>query len=186
MVYTSNPHNQQSLRTRRFKGYLQFQETGNTGSDQYYRLKERQNLTVNFGFLRSEHYSDDGVKVLDPNGYRHTFSVTLKMTSDMFASAYGAGQTASNTLSYWIYKSAANGTNIDDLNPVELVFIATFEALAGPSGSTTQKYIHWKFVLDPQTFSLGFNVNSGTDEVTIGGEVISIQEIKRSATKSPT
>jgi hypothetical protein len=186
MSYVSNPHNQQSLRTRRFKGYLQFQETGNTSSNNYYRLKERQNLTVNFNFLRSEHYSDDGVKVLDPNGYRHTFSVTLKMTSDMFASAYGTGQSASNTLSYWIYKSAANGTNIADLNPVEIIFIATYEALSGPSGFTTQKYIHWKFVLDPQTFSFSTNVNSGTDEVTISGEVISIQEIKRSATNTPT
>lgn len=188
MVYSTTDKNTQSTRSRRFKGYLQFQDVASDSSvstNAYYRMKERQNLTVNFRFLRDGHYSDDGVKVLDPNGYEHTFSVTIKLTADMMDSVY-SNSSDKNTLSYWIYKSAANGVNIGDLDPVQIVFVTTMEALTGPSGSTTSKYLHWKFILDPQTYQFGFNENSGTDEVTIGGEVISIQDVKRSTTKTPT
>ena len=79
----------------------------------YYRLKERQGVSITFNFLREPHYSDAGVKANDPSGYNHTFNMRLKVTADLFDDTWqntdpSTSDQAWQTLSYWIAKSNAN------------------------------------------------------------------------------
>jgi len=164
--------NLQGLRTEAFKGFVQFL-SGST----WYRLKERQNLRVTFNFLREGHYTDDGVKVNTSAGISHSFVLTLKITSDMFTTSFGSGYSGQQIVSEWVYQNTKN-------TPQSITFVTTLTALAGPSGASTEKYIHLKFVLDPSTFGpITFNPNGGTNEITISGEVLSITSLIRSATK---
>ena len=178
--------NLQNLRIRTFKGYVQFQspQASGTGNDTYYRFKERQSCTINFRFNYAEHYSDAGQKALDPAGYNHDFSITLKSTSDLFDDTWSSSDPSDNdmawqTPSYWIAKANAN-------EPLEIVFVATMEALSGPSGDATEKYIHMKFVLTPESFSGITYGTGGSQNVTIAGSVLSINYIKRTSSGTPT
>ena len=178
--------NEQSKRTRTFNGFVQFQspEPGSsTAALTYYRMKERQGLSVTFNFLREQHYSDAGAKAVDPAGYAHTFNMRLKVTSDLFDDTWSAedptaGDQAWQTLSYWIAKSNAN-------DPIQVIFVATMEALEGPDNNLTEKYIHMKFVLDPNTFGPITYGQGGTNEITVSGDVLSIESIKRSSSVTP-
>lgn len=163
--------NEQGQRTRTFKGFVQFQD----GSD-WYRLKERQSITINFNFIRENHYSDAGQKVVDPAGIAHNFTMRLKATADLFDDSFDGVSMDTKTLSYWIYKNTIN-------EPVEIVFVATLEALTGPSGSESEKYIHIKFTLDPSQYGPITYGTGGTNEITVSGDVLSISEAKRSSTQ---
>ena len=170
--------NLQSLRTRAFKGFVQFQDPDNASN--FLRLKERQTMNVTFAFSRDPHYNDAGKKVLDPSGHGHQFSTILKVTSDLLDDQYdkndpdtGAEQ---RTLSYWILKNEL-------YEPIEILFITTLEARDGPSGNTTEKFLQFKFTLDPQTFGpVTLGASGGTSDITVAGEVISISEIVRADT----
>lgn len=164
-------YNEQAQRTRSFKGFVQFQD----GSD-WYRVKERQAITINFNFIREQHYSDAGAKAVDPAGIGHNFSMRMKTTADLFDDSFDGSSMDTKTLSYWVYKNTIH-------EPVEIVFVATLEALTGPSGSTSEKYIHIKFTLDPSQFGPITYGSGGTNEITVSGDVLSISEMKRSSTQ---
>jgi len=175
--------NLQNLRTRTFKGFVQFQSPDSANSA-YYRFKERQSCTINFRFNYAEHYSDSGQKALDPAGYNHDFSLTVKTTSDLFDDTWSDSDPADNdmawqTPSYWIAKANAN-------EPLEIVFVATLEAMNEPTGETGEKYIHMKFVLLPESFSGITYGAGGSQNITIAGSVLSINYIKRTASATPT
>ena len=176
--------NVQDKRTRTFNGFVQFQspQPSGTGHDVYYRMKERQGLSISFNFLREQHYSDAGVKAVDPAGFAHTFNMRLKVTADLFDDAWSStnppnGDQAWQTLSYWIAKS-------DAYDPIQVVFVATMEALTGVTG-TTDKFIHMKFHLDPAQFGPIVYGTGGTNEISISGDVLSIESIKRTTTSTP-
>ena len=177
--------NLQSQRTRTFKGFVQFQspQPSGTGNDEYFRLKERQSCTINFRWQYAEHYSDAGQKALDPSGYNHDFTLTLKTTSDLFDDTWSSATPSDNdqawqTLSYWMARADAN-------DPIEVVFLCTMTALAGPtgSGSSETKYMHMKFVLQPEVFGNIVYGQGGSQNITVSGSVLSINYIKRSDTE---
>ena len=186
---TSYDFNVQGKRTRTFNGFVQFQSP-DPNNNNYYRMKERQGLSISFNFQRETHYSDAGKKVADPAGYSHTFNMRLKVTADLFDDTWltdteikGGTVPATNdqawqTISYWIARSNAN-------DPIEVVFVATMEALEGPAGDLTEKYIHMKFHLDPAQFGPIVYGTGGTNEISISGDVLSIESIKRTATSTP-
>jgi len=194
--------NLQNLRTRTFKGFVQFQspDGGNTA---YYRLKERQSVRIDFRFNYDTHYTDAGQKVLDPSGYNHTFAMDLKTTSDLFDDAWldsdaatagltstptvppttsgGTADMAWQSLSYWIARGNAN-------EPMEITFVATLKAMedpAGNSGATATKWIHMKFVLQPNSFGPITYGQGGSNEIGISGDILSIDYIKRTANETP-
>ncbi len=163
--------NKADYRTRVIKGFVQFQDLGSP--TQWWRLQEKQTLTTSFRFERAAHYSDNGRKFLDPSGYTHNFSITIKLTADMFENVTNSAPTAVNTISYWIYKNTIN-------DPIELVFVSTFEAVTAPTGS--EKYIHFKYKLDPSNFGpITHNNQTGVNEITINGEITEIVTATREA-----
>ena len=163
--------NLQNLRTRAFKGFVQFQDPDN--SSIFLRLKERQTMSVTFNFSREPHYDDAGIKVLDPSGHNHTFTTVLKVTSDLLDDQYdkndpdtGADQ---RTLSYWILKNEL-------FEPIQVIFVVTLEARDG-------QFLHFKYTLEPQTFGpITLGATGGTSNITVAGEVIAIEEIIKTST----
>lgn len=167
--------NLQDLRTRAFKGFVQFQDPDN--SSIFLRLKERQTMSVTFNFSREPHYDDAGIKVLDPSGHNHTFTTVLKVTSDLLDDQYDKNDPDTNadqkTLSYWILKNEL-------FEPIQVIFVVTLEARDG-------QFLHFKYTLEPQTFGpITLGATGGTSNITVAGEVIAIEEIiKTSSADSP-
>ena len=171
--------NLQNLRSRKFKGYLQFQDPDATSN--YLRLKELQNFDIGMNFNREAHYDDQGQKALDPAGYNHSFSCSIKTTADLFDTGFTwAGFGGSNTaptdkssLSYWIYKN-------QNFEPVELIFITTMETLGTDTHATTgNKYLHMKFTCDVNSFTPITRGGSALSETEISGEILKIEAVKR-------
>ncbi len=176
--------NLQGLRTRSFRGFVQFQNPDDPS--EYFRLKEKQTINLTFAFNREGHYSDQGLKVLDPTGHAHRFEMNLKVTSDLLDDQYestppfGTGTdpdtgAEKNTLSYWILKN-------EIYEPIEIVFVVTLEARTGPASDPTEKFLHFKFTLDPTNFGPITLPSGGTSNIAVSGEVISIETIVRTTT----
>ncbi len=167
-----NDFNLQGIRTRAFKGFVQFQNPDN--ASEFLRLKERQTMNVTFNFNREPHYDDAGIKVLDPAGHNHSFTTTLKVTSDLIDDQYdktdpdtGSDQ---KTLSYWILKNEL-------YEPIQVIFVVTLEARDG-------QFLHFKYTLDPTTFGpVTLGATGGTSNITVAGEVIAIEEIIRTSSE---
>jgi len=158
--------NLQGLRTRAFKGFVQFQDPDNPSV--FLRLKERQTMNVTFNFSRDPHYNDSGIKVLDPSGHGHQFSTVLKVTSDLLDTQYD-DNSDQKTLSFWIFRN-------EIYNPIQIIFVTTLEARDG-------QFLHFKYTLDPQTFGpVTLGASGGTSDITVAGEVISIEEIIKTST----
>lgn len=168
-----------SLRARRFKGFVQFQDPENSST--YLRLKERQNMTIAFSWNKQEHYSDDGTKVFDPNGFNHSFSITMKTSSDLFDTAYSTIDLTDNTtydgktLSYWIKKS-------QNYENVEIVFVATIEA----EGGNSDKFIHIKFTGEVESITpISLPTAGATSETVVSGQIKEITEVKKTTSVTP-
>lgn len=171
--------NKSDYRTQVVNGFVQFQDPDNTSN--YLRLKEKQTLSTTFNFGRVPHYNDAGRKVLDPSGYTHTFNMTLKLTADMFENVDNSAPTDKSTISYWIYKNTI-------YQPVELVFVTTLQALNEVTPAGGDKYVHFKFKLDPNVFGpITHNNTTGVNEISISGEVIEVVTVTReTANTAPT
>jgi|TARA_B110000438_G_scaffold30051_1_gene29192 hypothetical protein len=182
MVAPTN-FNEQIYRGKAFEGFVQFQiPDGST----WYRMKERQSMTLSMNYTRSAHYSDSGQKVVDPAGFSHSFSMDIKLTSDMFSNTawtYTGGVLDKNvsfssadkkTLSYWLYKNEIN-------QPIDMIFVTSFPTLTAPSPSTNDD-VNIKIHMDPNVFSTGLSASGGVPELNIKGDVLSITHAVRSTT----
>ena len=170
-MVTPTDFNLRNLRTRAFKGFIQFQEPDNPSV--FLRLKERQTMNVTFTFNREPHYDDAGIKVVDPAGHGHQFTTMLKLTTDLIDDEYNKtnpdATADQRTLSYWILKNEL-------YEPIQVIFVATLEARDG-------KFIHFKFTLDLQVFGpVTLGASGGTSNISVAGEVIRIEEIKKTST----
>jgi hypothetical protein len=172
--------NLQNLRSRKFKGYLQMQDPDATSN--YLRLKELQTFQIGFTFNREAHYDDQGQKALDPAGYQHSFSCSIKTTADMFDTGFtwlgfesgsNVAPSDKSSLSYWIYKN-------QNFEPVELIFITTMETLGSDAHATTgNKYLHMKFTCNANSFTPVTRGGSAISETEISGEITKIEAVKR-------
>ncbi len=163
--------NLRNLRTRAFKGFIQFQDPED--SNVFLRLKERQTMNITFDFARTPHYDDAGIKVLDPSGHTHNFTTTLKVTSDLIDSEYNKtnpdATADQRTLSYWILKNEL-------YEPIQLIFVTTLESRDG-------QFLHFKYTLEPTTFGpVTLGASGGTSDISVSGEIIRIEEIKKTGT----
>lgn len=165
------PINLASIHGHTFKGFVQFQIPNGS---LWYRLKERQSMSFAMNFNRANHYSDDGTLVIDPAGQNHTFQMTIKITSDMFDTVFSASSDK-KTLSYWIYQNTI-------LSPIDIIFVTSFENLAGSSPYDTSRFVNLKFVLDPSSFTSSLGASGGSPEMIVSGAVKSITSATRSTT----
>ncbi len=170
-MVTPTDFNLRNLRTRAFKGFIQFQDPED--SNVFLRLKERQTMQITFDFAKTPHYDDAGIKVLDPAGHTHSFTTTLKVTSDLIDDEYDKvnpdATSDQRTLSYWILKNEL-------FEPIQLIFITTLESRDG-------KFLHFKYTLEPNTFGpITLGASGGTSDITVTGEIIRIEEIKKTGT----
>jgi hypothetical protein len=171
--------NLQNLRTRAFQGFVQFQNPGN--ANEFLRLKERQTVDVTFSFGRDPHYNDAGLKALDPSGHDHNFRMRLKLTSDLIDNQYNKTDpdttAEQQTVSYWILKNEL-------YEPIQIIFVTTLQARSGPSSDPDEKFLQFKFTLDPQIFGpITIGATGGTSNIDVSGEVIAIEEIIRTTTE---
>lgn len=179
MTNTSTDINLQALRAQQVYGFVQFQDP-NTPT-QYWRLKERQPMTIGYNFGRVEHYQDDGTKARDWAGYNHSFTMKLIFTTDMIDNSYPP--TDKKTITYWMYQNTPDPANNHAPTPFTLTFVATQLALSGPAGDTSNKWVLHTFTLDPTSFGdLEWNTTAGYYEWTVSGEIVSITSIKRQST----
>ncbi len=170
MVAPTN-FNLQALHGRTFQGFVQFQIPDGSV---WYRMKERQQMTFNIRFDRAPHYNDAGLKANDPAGFSHSFTMDLKVTSDLFDDIFSASSDK-QTLSYWIFQNTIN-------EPITVIFVTSMEMLLGPSGSTDEDTVNIKFVLDPTTFSPSMGASGGAPSITVSGDVLSITSAVRDST----
>lgn len=162
--------NLQNLRARTFKGFVQFQDPSDPGV--FLRMKERQEMRLDFVFNRETHYSDEGLKAVDPMGFNHTFSINLKLTADMFDDDFSASSDQ-KTLSFWIFRN-------QEYDPLEIIFVTTIETLSGPAGDTGDKFVHIKFRLDPNRFGpITFGATGGSVNMAVAGDILSIETVER-------
>ena len=164
--------NLQSQRTSTYKGFLEFKDGSN-----YYRLKERQNASLGFTFSYSSHYSDSGFKTLDPTGYDHSFSCTIKVTADMMdveQSSSGDAPTNTKTISYWIYKASK-------FEPVDIIFVAKQVAIGS---SDTKPNIWYKFKVRLTSFGTGYSSTGGSQDWDLNGIITEINAIERNNSSS--
>ena len=158
-------------RGKTFRGFVQFEDPGSADT---LRFKERQVLQIGYSFTRETHYNDEGIKNIDWAGYNHDFNLTIKLTADMFDTV--DPPTDTTTISYWIDQNMPPNNN-----PIQIVFIAT-----ATTDAASNRFIRQKFTLVPHTFGpITWNRASGTNEITIRGEILSIDFIQRTAT-APT
>lgn len=161
--------NLDTLRGYTFKGFVQFQEPEGAT---YFRLKERQTMNLTARYDRVKHYTDDGTLRVDPAGISHSFDMRIKLTTDLIDTVYSTSADK-KTISYWMAKN-------DIHEPIEVIFVATLEHLAG-----TNDFSHFKFTLDPNTFTPSFGASGGSPEIAISGIVLSIDSVLKKTTDVP-
>lgn len=174
--------NLQSLRSRSFEGFVQLQIPDGTI---WYRLRERQTMSFNMNYDKIKHYSDDGVLVVDPAGTSHSFTMNIKLTSDMFDDTVWTFTSGildknitfgeKNTLSYWIYKNEIR-------EPITIIFVTSFTTLSGPVGDLLDNDVNIKFVLSPDSFTSSLGASGGSPEIIVSGIVTSITNAARTTT----
>jgi len=164
--------NLQNLRARTFKGFVQFQDPGNPSV--FFRMKERQEMNLQLRFNRETHYTDAGKKAVDPMGFNHTFSINMKLTSDLFDDNFSASSDT-QTLSFWIFRN-------QEYDPIEIIFVTTIETLSGPAGDTGDNFVHIKFRLDPNTFGpITFGSTGGAVNMSVSGDILELETVERTA-----
>ncbi|KKM74816.1 hypothetical protein LCGC14_1396610, partial [marine sediment metagenome] len=93
-------------------------------------MKERQTMTFKMQFNRQEHYDDAGLKALDPAGHSHSFTMDIKVTSDLFDNEF-TDTSEKQGLGWWIYRNTVN-------QPIQVLFVTSMKMLTGPAGFTTE------------------------------------------------
>lgn len=171
--------NESDKRTRNYRGFVQFQEPDTPTN--IFRIKTRQSMAVTYRYLRETGYDDAGEKFIDWAGKDHSFTLTIKVSSDLFDDGSTDWSTTppteKDTLSYWIYQNEVVKT------PLAITFVATAEAYEGPDGDLNDKFVRQQFSLVPHTFGpMTWNRNAGTNEITINGEILTINYIAREST----
>ena len=131
-------------------------------------------MTFKMQFNRQEHYDDAGLKALDPAGHSHSFTMDIKVTSDLFDNEF-TDTSEKQGLGWWIYRNTVN-------QPIQVLFVTSMKMLTGPAGFTTEDTVNLKFVLDPSTFTPSFGATGGSPSITVSGTVVSITSVLRQTT----
>jgi len=158
--------NQASDIAKKFKGFFRITD----GSDTY-RYKELQTVVITTIADTEKHYSDDGIKNIESIGDSSVFSLTTKLTADLFDTASASTTTQVRTIGF--YQNAI----IND----RLIPLATFEGISETEASSN-KFIHVKFIAYVLNIQQSRVQSDGSYNVTITGEIKSLTESNRQST----
>ncbi len=149
---------------KKFKGY--FLVTDNeSGEAVEYRYKELQTVTITTVADTEKHYSDDGIKNLESIGDSSTFSLTTKMTADLWDIVSAA--TTNNERQIGFYQNAI----LTD----RTIPLITFEGI-NETEATSNKFVHVKFTAYVLNIQQSRDPSSGADNITITGEIRTLLE----------
>ncbi len=151
---------------KKFKGFFRITDGGDT-----FRYKELQTVTITTIADTEKHYSDDGIKNIESIGDSSVFSLTTKLTADLFDTASALSTTKIRTIGF--YQNAI----IND----RLIPLATFEEIS-ETEAATNKFIHVQFTAFILNIQQSRVQSDGSYNVTITGEIKSLTESNRQAT----
>jgi len=151
---------------KKFKGFFRI-----TDGDDTFRYKELQTVTITTIADTEKHYSDDGTKSMESTGDSSVFSLTTKLTADLFDTASASTTTQVRTIGF--YQNAI----IND----RLIPLATFEGISETEASTN-KFIHVQFIAFILNIQQSRVESDGSYNVTITGEIKSLTESNRQST----
>jgi len=151
---------------KKFKGFFRITDGANT-----YRYKELQTVTITTVADVEKHYSDTGIKSLNSIGDSSTFSLTTKLTADLFDTASASSTTQIRTIGFYQEKI---------INDREIP-LATFEGI-NETESASNKFIHVVFTAYVLNIQQSRVQSDGTYNVTITGEIRTLTESNRQAT----
>ena len=126
---TDNDFNEAENIAKKFKGFFRITDGADT-----YRYKELQSITITTVADFEKHYSDDGIKNLESIGDSSTFSLTTKLTADLFDTVTASTTTQIRTIGF--YQNAI----IND----RLIPLATFEGIS-ETEAASDSFIHVQF-----------------------------------------
>lgn len=158
--------NQASDIAKKFKGFFRI-----TDGEDTYRYKELQTVTITTIADTEKHYSDDGTKTIESIGDSSVFSLTTKLTADLFDTITASDTTQIRTIGF--YQNAI----IND----RLIPLATFEGIS-ETGADDDKFIHIKFTAFILNIQQSRVESDGSHNVTITGEIKSLTESNRQET----
>ena len=150
---------------KKFKGFFTITDGGTD-----FRYKELQTVTITTIADTEKHYSDDGTKTIESIGDSSVFSLTTKLTSDLFDTASALSTTQVRTIGF--YQNAI----IND----RLIPLATFEGISETEAGSN-KFIHVKFTAYILNIQQSRDPSDGSYNVTITGEIKSLTESNRTS-----
>ena len=157
--------NEASDIAKKFKGFFRITDGTNT-----FRYKELQTVVITTVADFEKHYSDDGIKTLESIGDSSVFSLTTKLTADLFDTASASSTTQIRTIGF--YQNAI----IND----RVIPLATFEGVS-ETEATSNKFIHVKFTAFVLNIQQSRVQSDGSYNVTITGEIKSLTESNRTS-----
>lgn len=157
--------NEASDIAKKFKGFFRITDGANT-----FRYKELQTVVITTVADFEKHYSDDGIKTLESIGDSSVFSLTTKLTADLFDTTSASSTTQIRTIGF--YQNAI----IND----RLIPLATFEGVS-ETEATSNKFIHVKFTAFVLNIQQSRVQSDGSYNVTITGEIKSLTESNRTS-----
>ncbi len=161
----STDFNQAADIAKKFKGFFTITDGGTD-----FRYKELQTVTITTVADTEKHYSDDGVKTLESIGDSSVFSLTTKLTADLFDTVSASATTLIRTIGF--YQNAI----IND----RLIPLATFEGIS-ETEAAMDEFIHVQFTAFILNIQQSRVQSDGSYNVTITGEIKSLTESNRQA-----
>ena len=158
-----NNFNQAVDIAKKFKGFFRITDGANT-----YRYKELQTVTITTVADTEKHYSDDGIKNMESIGDSSTFSLTTKLTADLFDTTSASSTIQVRTIGFVQEKI------IND----RIIPLATFEGI-NETEATSNKFIHVKFTAYILNIQQSRVQSDGSYNVTITGEIRTLTESNR-------
>ncbi len=150
---------------KKFKGFFRITDTGGTNTYQY---KELQTVTITTVADFEKHYSDDGTKSLNSIGDSSTFSITTKMTADLWDTTSASSTTKIRTVGLYMQKI---------INDREIP-LATFEGISETEASSNA-FVHVDFTAYILNIQQSRVQSDGTYNITITGEIKALSESNR-------
>lgn len=160
-----NDFNEASDIAKTYKGFFRITDGADT-----YQYKELQTVTITTVADTEKHYSDDGDKNIESIGDSSTFSLTTKMTADLWDTTSASSTTEVRTIGFYQQKIINE----------RIIPQATFEGVNETEASSNE-FVHVEFVAYILNIQQSRVQSDGSYNITITGEIKTLTESNRQA-----